>query len=226
MSFTFSLSGNSSILSSDFNPPIYLDDDSDYVIGLSNFETFNVIPNIDETNNKLQYGNTTLTIPTGAYEITDLNDYIQMNIQTPNEINIIPNRNTSTVRIDTNVDIDFTSDNSIGRLLGFHKRVLKANEINISDSPVQIIKVNAICIDCNIAVGSYSNGQPVHIIHQFFPTVASGYKIVETPQNILYFPVSVKTINTISVKVLDQDGKIVNFREEIITVRLHLKKLS
>lgn len=226
MSLTFSLTGNSSILTADFNPPIYLEGNSDYVIGLSNFETFNVIPNIDETNNIFAYGNITTTIPVGAYEINDLNNYLQKTIRQPAVINIIANRNTSTVKIETNVDIDFTSENSIGRLLGFEKRVLKANELNESDFPVQIIKVNALCIDCNIATGSYSNGSPVHIIHQFFPTVAPGYKIVESPLNILYFPVSVKTINSITVKIVDQDGNLVNFRKETITVRLHLKKSS
>jgi hypothetical protein len=110
MSLTLALSGNTSILSADYNPPIYLDDDAEYVVGLSDFETFNVIPNIDETNNKFTYGNTTLTIPVGAYEITDINNYLQEQISTAN-INIRANRNTSTVTIDTNVDIDFTMRN-------------------------------------------------------------------------------------------------------------------
>lgn len=224
MSLTFSLSGNSNVLNADFNPPIYLDDNSDYVIGLTNFETFNVIPNIDETNNKFTYDNVTLTIPTGAYEVDDINTYIQKAIQPSSKIKIIANRNTSTVSINTNVDIDFTSNTSIGQTLGFKKRILKANYLNESDFPVEILKVNALCIDCNIATGSYSNGEPVHIIHQFFPTVAAGYKIVESPQNILYFPVTVKTITNLTVKILDQDGNLVNFRGETITVRLHLKK--
>jgi hypothetical protein len=226
MSLTFILSGNSSVLSSDFNPPVYLDENSEYAIGLSNFETFNVIPNIDETNNLFTYGNTTLTIPVGAYEIDDINNYLQENIRPPSEIKIIANHNTSTVKINTNVDIDFTGDTSIGRLLGFNKRVVKANQLNESDFPVQIIKVNALCIDCNIAVGSYFNGQPVHIIHQFFPTVGPGYKIVESPQNIMYYPVTVKTITNLTLKILDQDGHLVNFREEVITVTLRLLKLS
>jgi hypothetical protein len=109
--------------------------------------------------------------------------------------------------------------------LGFKKRIIKANTLNESDFPVQIIKVNAICIDCNIAAGSYFNEKPVHIIHQFFPTVGPGYKIVESPLNILYFPVTVKTINNLTVKILDQDGNLINFREETISVRLNLRKL-
>lgn len=223
MSTTFSLSGNNSILTSDFNPPIYLDDGIDYEVGLSNFESFNVIPNIDESNNQFVYGNSSLTIPTGAYEIDDISNYIQKNL--PNiKISIIPNSNTSTVTIESNVSINFTPDNSIGRLLGFKNRILEENIMHISDFPVQIIKVNALYIDCSIASGSFSNGKPSHIIHQFFPTVAPGYKIVESPLNILYFPVNVKTINTLTVRILDQNGDLVNFRNETITLRLHLRK--
>ena len=92
-----------------------------------------------------------------------------------------------------------------------------------SDHVTDILKVNAICIDCSIVTGSFHNGKPVHIIHQFFPTVSPGYKIVESPLPILYFPVSVKTINNITVKVVDQDYNLINFRGETITVRLHLK---
>lgn len=225
MSLTFSFSGKSSELSADFNPPIYLDENSEYAIGLTNFETYNVIPNISEKNNKFTYGNKTIIFPVGAYEIDDINNYIQKNIERPTQIQIKANRSTSTVTVEANVDIDFTSDTSIGHLLGFKKRILKSNKLNESDFPVQIIKVNSICIDCNIASGSYTNGLPVHIIHQFFPSVAPGYKIVESPQNIIYFPVSVTTINNLTIKILDQDGNLVNFRQETITIRLHLKKL-
>lgn len=42
-----------SIQGADFNPSIHLGDDSEYVIGLSNFKTLNVILNIDETNSHM-----------------------------------------------------------------------------------------------------------------------------------------------------------------------------
>lgn len=225
MSLTFSLSGNSSTLTADFNPPIYLNDNEEYEIGLINFESFNVIPNIDETNNQFIFHNSSLTIPTGAYEIKDLVTYIKKNVPSSVRISIEPNRNNSTVSILSNVKIDFTPKNSIGSILGFKRRILNPDQLEKSDFPVQIIKINALCIDCNIANGSFSNGKPSHIIHEFFPTVPPGYKIVETPQNVLYFPVNVKTINSISVKVVDQNGEIVNFREETISLRLHLRRV-
>ncbi|KAJ8909979.1 hypothetical protein NQ315_003357 [Exocentrus adspersus] len=202
------------------------DENSDYVVGMCDFEAFNVIPNVDETCNQFTFENIVITIPVGTYEVKDINDYIQQNIPISPfiQIKIYANRNTQKIIIDTTVDIDFTTDKSIGGLLGFKKRILSANSVHESDLSVQLVKVNSLIIECNIAAGSYDNNHPVHTIHQFFPTDGFGYKIVETPRNIIYFPVTVETITNITVKVLDQDRRLVNFRGEAVTVLLHLKK--
>lgn len=228
MSTTFTISGNSSVLSADFNPPLYLDDGIEYYIGLADFESFMSIPNIENGKNKLYIGFQTITIPEGTYDIEDLSILIKDELKkvfkdSSVKFSLKPNPNTLKCNIFCSKPIDFTRNDSIGKMLGFKERLLLANETHVSDEVVNISKVNAICIDCNICVGSYNNGKPVHIIHQFFPTVPPGYKIVESPLPILYFPVSVKTINNITVKVVDQDGDLINFRNETITVRLHLK---
>ena len=102
---------------------------------------------------------------------------------------------------------------------------MRKNERHISEHPVDILKVNAIKVDCNLTTGSYNNGDLGHTIHEFFPAVGAGYKIIESPQNIIYLPI-IKTpeINRIIVSLVDQDGDLINFREEVITVRLHLKE--
>lgn len=231
MSFSFTLSGNSSIISYDFNPPIYLDENEDYEIGLVNFSSFNTIPNIDKSNNMFIWGKRNehgFEIPVGAYELDDITRIIkQKMIERENDaiIDIIPNINTSHITISSNKEISFKDPNSIGQVLGFETISLKANKVYTSKHTVKIIKVNSIGIDCSIASGSYLNGKPVHIIHQFFPTVPSGYKIVESPQNILFFPVSVKTVNNITVKIIDQVGNLINFQEEEITITLHIRKV-
>lgn len=230
MSFTLALSDKSSVLDRDLNPPIYLEDDVDYEIGLTNFDTYNTIPNIDNSNNKFVWGENdgyTAEIDEGCYELSDI---IKCIVDAVNELDegavilISLNVNTSKVTIKMNRKINLKGSDSIGSVLGFDKRELGADVKHMSDHTVKISKVNAISIDCNIAVGSYFNGKPVHIIHQFFPTVPVGYKIVETPPTILYFPVSVKTINNITIKVVDQEGNPINFQNEAITVRLHLRE--
>lgn len=230
MSLTFTLTGQSSLLTYNFNPPIYLDDDMEYEIGLANFDTFNSIPNIDKHNNILVWGENDenkVKIPDGSYELKDIITIILENIfEKDNEavITITPNEHTAKVNIRTNRRINFSVENSIGAILGFDRRILKANDNYISDHEVKILTINTICIDCNLVMGSYLNGQPVHIIHQFFPVVPAGYKIVESPLNIIYYPVTVKTISSITVKVIDQSGNLIDFRNEEITVRLHLRR--
>lgn len=225
MSFTIVLSGTSNILTANFNPPIYIDD-GDYVVGLINFETFNAIPNIDERNNQFSIEGLTITIPTGAYELADINKYIKERYQQAKDvtINISPNHNTLHTILESNRQVEFY-EGTIAKILGFKDRILPPGR-HISDYPAEIIKVNAISVDCSIAAGSYYNGKPAHIIHQFFPSVGPGFKIIEIPQNIIYFPVNVKILSHITIQICDQNGELINFSGETVTIRLHIRKIS
>lgn len=227
MSTIFTLSGNSSVLSADFNPPILLDDDHEYVMGLLSFESYNTIPNITKPKNVFQLtGRTPIVLPEGAYEINDINNYIRSQLNPDNKEFVELQGENSTMRttMKSSHDVDFTSDNSIGELLGFNKNIYKKNKWTTSENITNIMKINSILIHCNISLGSYKNGKPGHIIHQFFPTVPSGYKIVESPNPVIYLPISTKTINNITIKILDQDDEPISFSSETITVGLHLKK--
>lgn len=108
--------------------------------------------------------------------------------------------------------------------VGFKRKLTAADKWYESDSPVDIIKVNVVRIGCNIARGSYDNGVESHIIHEFYPTVEPGFKIVEQPNNVIYLPVNVKQLDNITLTITDQEGRLVNFRGETITARLHLKQ--
>lgn len=230
MSLTFTLSGRSSILSTQFYPPIDLEDGVDYSLGLINFEAYNSIPNIDATNNCLYYGDDdkVITIPEGSYEIEDINKYIKSYFikdhGNDGHISIVSNKNTLKVEIKSNKRINFKKAGSIGGLLGFTPRLLKPLVRHTSDFPVKIQKVNAICVECSLVSGSFMNDRSVHIIHEFFPSVSPGYKIIECPANVIYLPINKKHIDSLTLKIEDQDGDLVNFRGEVITIRLHLKK--
>lgn len=221
---TLTLSGTSSILQTDYFPPIELAPDKNYVLGLVELLTFNSIPNIDIYNNKFYLEDEVFTIPTGSYEIEDIEKYLQ-SILKPKDIfiSIKPNNNTLRCEIKCSKTIDFTPLISIGRLLGFKQRILKENILHRSDLPVTILKVNALRVECNITSGAYINNHKVHTIHEFFPAVPPGYKIIEVPSQVIYLPVSVKTIDHLEIRIVDQDGNLVNFRGEIITIRLHIK---
>lgn len=225
---TFTLTGNSSILQAYYHPPIDLSNEAgSFVLGLINFEAYNAIPNIDKNCNKFYIGSKIITIPTGSYELADINSYIQNKLKTldTNAVcNISSNNNTLKCIIESNRDVDFRSEDSIAPLLGFDKSLLKANKVHESQIPVNILKTNTIRIECNICTGAYNNNNLVHTLHEFFPSVPPGYKIIETPQNVIYMPINTRLIDTIILKMVDQDGNLINFREEVVTVRLHLRR--
>jgi hypothetical protein len=236
MSYYFFFSDQeTSELSEDFNPPIILENDGFYEIGLTNFSVNNAIPNVDEKNNKFHYGDKdeVIEIPVGSYEIADINKYLKtiLTNKTSKEekdkiyLHLQANFNTLKCEIKCNKTIDFSKPNSIGQLLGFERRQLARNKLHMSDFPVDIMRVNMIRIECNIATNSYRNGQPVHIIHSFYPTDPPGYKIVESPRNVIYLPINTHIIHNISLKIIDQNGFPVNFRKEVVTVTLHLRKV-
>lgn len=272
-SITLTLSGNSSNLRAEYFPAIDLSGGS-YVCGLIDFQTFNSIPNVDETNNMFYYGNEKeiktvnhnietneiiknvhpddtasgkngiknkktpsikklqpmnfFRIPVGSYEVKDLEAYIKKQLELQKvEFALAANKNTLQCEILCSQPIDFSKPNTIGPLLGFKaKHVLKRNKTHISRHPASILKLNVIRVECNIIKGAFLNNKPVHTIHEFSPKVPPGYKIIETPQNVIYFPVTVKSIHDLNLSIVDQDNKLINFRGETITIRLHLKKVQ
>lgn len=126
MSLTLALDGTESTLSANYFPPIELDENSEYRIGLLSFETYNSIPNIDITNNKFHFDNgKTIEIPVGAYEIKDIAQYLRMELQRISTkekqyfADITTNNNTMQTSIKATFDIDFSKPDSIGKLLGF-----------------------------------------------------------------------------------------------------------
>lgn len=208
-------------------PPIELGNGDDWEIGLVNLCTYNSIPNVEKGENDLFiFDGEEIVIPEGSYEISDIERYIKSKIKKKigQGVSIIANNNTLKCEIKTTGEIDFTKPNSIGRMLGFGKVKLTPGEKHISQDPITIIRVNSVRVDCNIARGSYTNGVEGHTIHEFFPSVAPGFKIVESPPTIIYTPVNTNCIQNITIKLVDQDGRIINFREETITIRLHLRR--
>ena len=218
--FTLTLTGKSSVLETDYFPPIQLSSKKNYSLALISFLSFNSLPNIDCDNNTISFlnGDEKIKIPTGSYEIDDLAAYLKGYY-----IKITYNKNTLRSYIKCDKDINFKKSKSPARLLGFAPKVLKANETHESDYPINILKVNTLRIECNITTGAYVNQQKVHTIYNFFPAVPPGYKIIEVPANPIYLPITVKTIDHLQLKIVDQNGKLVNFRDETITITLHVK---
>lgn len=230
-SLTFVLSGKSSELVCSFNPTIYLD--GEYEMCMINLQSYNSIANVTSYNNVFRYKNgeeewKEIIIPEGAYDVDDLQSYIEEELKKKEGDDIVfylkGNTNTMRVTMETNVDVDFGAKYSIGTLCGFDKVVVYRGKRVASNRVVDINEVNAIDILCNIVDGSFINGSPSHILYHFYPNVPPGFKIIEVPEQKIYMPVNTNVLSSISIRLVDQDGRPVNFRGEEVTIYLRLRR--
>lgn len=222
MSLTLTITGNDSNLQSEFNPPLILN--NDYECGLVYFSTFNSIPNIDDTNNIFAYGKgKQIKIPCGTYDLQDLYDYLKSELADA-QLEIKWNNNTLKCLLFCSETVNFDIKNSVASFLGFAKTPLKPNKWHESVNPINITPTPVIRIACDLVQGSYMNGLPTHIIHEFVLNIPPSHQLIEVPKNRIYFPITKKHISSLSIKILDLKGVPINFRQESIYLCLHLRK--
>lgn len=222
MSQTFTLTGVGNFVSVDYFPAIELNPKYSYVLGLVGFYGCNSIRNIYKGNDKFYYDDKVISIPTGAYEINELNDFLKSSLG--GRINLCANNNTLKCEIISTHEINFNKSDSIGRMLGFSRKKLKPDVKYTSDLDVQIIKATSIHVECNITSGAYRNNNLAHTIFEFDLSVEPGYRLTKEPMNIIYLPVITNTIHNITLKLVDQNGEAVDFGAEPFTIRLELKQ--
>ena len=220
-SFQIIISNDKTNFNTRFNPKLELDKDKVYEIALVNLETYYSFPNIDETNNVFVYspdnGNSwvKIKIPEGSYEIDDINNTIKHemekrehydSINEDHYINISANSNTlkSVLIIESGYQVDFNHPNNLSKVLGF-TGAKYTEGFHESENVVNILRINSILVNIDIISGSYVNGTTKNTIYSFFPKVSPGYKIIETPVNLVYLPIIFDTIDSLNITITDQD---------------------
>ena len=237
-SFQIIVSDSESRFKTRFNPTLELDRDKEYEIALVNLETYYSFPNIDDTNNVFVHshdnGNSwvKIKIPEGSYEIDDINNTIQHEMEKRghhNPINedyysnIPANSNTlkSVFILEKDYQVDFNHQNSITKVLGFTSAKYTEG-FHQSENVVNILSINSMLVNIDINSGSYINGTTKHTIYSFFPKVIPGYKIIESPVNLFYLAITLDTIDSLEVSITDQDDHLLNLRNKKLTVRFHI----
>jgi hypothetical protein len=204
--YTITLTGNSSELSCDFFPPIEVGKNAK--IGLLGFQTNNSIPNINDKCNKigfvykdhLNYAvSDEYIIPTGSYELHEIETVIKRILLIDQTFELRADNNTLKCEMISNKSIDLSMPNSIGELLGFKNQIYEANIKHKSDTLVNITRTNCIYIDSNLVMGSFVNGKQSHTIHEFYPNVPPGYKIIEVPTHLVFYPLNTTSITRASI---------------------------
>ena len=239
-SFQVIVSGDKSNFKTLFNPKIELDSKKVYEIALVNLETYYSFPNIDDSNNTFVYSHdqgqtwTKIKIPIGSYEIDDINNYLRFEMErvghydeVNNEplINIAANSNTlkCILIIGQGYQLDFNQANNISKVLGFTGQ--KYGEgFHESEKPVNILSINSILVNIDIIGGSYVNGKTKNTIYSFFPDVSPGFKIIESPVNLVYLRILPYTIQNLNLSITDQDENLLNLRGEKLTARFHIRE--
>ena len=222
-----------------FNPKLQLDRDKEYEIAPVNLETYYSFPNIDETNVFVYSADNSnswvkIKIPEGTYEIDDINNTIQHEMEKRghydpiNEdyyINVSANSNTlkSVLILEKDYQVDFNHQNSIAKVLRF-TGTKYTEEFHESENVVNILSINSILVNIDIISGSYVNGTTKNTIYSFFPKVSPGYMIIETPVNLVYLPIMLDTIDSLEVSITDQDDHLLNLRNEKFIIGFQIRE--
>jgi hypothetical protein len=86
------------------------------------------------------------------------------------------------------------------------------------------MKINCIKVECNLITGSFCDGAPSQIIHELYPTVPAGYKIVEVPRHPVFYGLNTTSITKVNIVLKDQNDCLINLRGEPITIRLQITR--
>ena len=168
-------------------------------ITLIELDMYNSIPNIDRKTNSISYEYPNMneisstyestrsinTIPTGPYDISTINNYIQEQLKENGNdfFSITVNLITFKCVININVSnflIDLSINKFIGPLFGFVNVIFTKQGSHENSSIVNVLPVNSILVPCSLIKKSYLNEHRKGIFYSFFPNVSPAHKVLKT----------------------------------------------
>ena len=117
-------------------------------------------------------------------------------------------------------------DDSIGNLLVFNETSLY-KEYNLSPSPVDILSLDNIFLECDIAKGMIYEQKRSGINHKWTMTVNPSYKYVESfAGGITWYMMETKdVISSTSFKIKNENNELLSFNGPSISFILSVKEL-
>ena len=236
------VTGRGSDISCDFYEPIDIPiEDFDARLGVKNFSMFNNIPNIETgRNNKLKIKvpgvkeYQVFSLPTGAYELFIIGEQITewIELTYPNLENVREkfklSGNDATSKAEfifkDDYGVDFDVDCSMNELMGFHKKTkIEGKGRYPGETIVDITRVLQLIFNCNVTSSNYINGREMPFLYNCTIDVPVGYRLTRELMDIAYKKLTTSQISHIRVWIVDQDGALVNLRNDELTVTLVLK---
>ena len=236
------VSGSSSRLYTRYEPSMeFLSSNAGYEIALYRLETYYSFPNIVSSNNSIRISIDNgkswldLKIPIGAYDIKGINEALQRLLPSKSNdgkgdetyVVLSGNKNTLKCVLDIRKDstiVDFTAKNSIRSVLGFQAKKYKGVKRYESENNVNILSVNSILVHCDVINPVRVNGVFASVIYNFFPHVSPGEKIVSQPKHLIYVPLTMSVISSMTAWVTDQNYNLLDLRGEELRITFHIRK--
>ena len=223
--------------------PIILDKDYEYSIGLTSISCYNTIQNINQTrnNNAFQYSDGTTTydilLPNGSYEVEDIQAFLydhihktfpDLNIKDELPIEFIANHVLNKVQIAIySVGWSLTLSTNFGKILGFDETQLEITETTTANSKAKMnLGITSFYVTCNLISSSVNNSSTSsNVLSDFMLSVAKSSLNVHKPDLLLPFPLSVvEYIDNIVIRIVDQDGNLIDFNNEPVVATLYLQR--
>lgn len=232
MSFTFTLSSTTNPLHTYFFPPVELKGESE--IALLSIEAPYAPLYINSTNNIIvAEGLIKILIPHGSYTFEELGKYLNAEMKkhpktlTDDHKKILKNEMFSLeydtkkkrVAVITCWEIKCQDPlNTFFKYLGFNT-CIQPHKKNISDE----LFLNKYKINCIGVTGSYFNNSSSSCIYELYPE--DKYNVMHQANPIIYYTISDKsTLNDLVIDIRDRYNNLVDFQDQIITLKLHLRQ--
>ena len=122
--------------------------------------------------------------------------------------------------------ITFVPDDSKRDLLGFNKTTL-FEEFNLLLNPVDILSIDNIFLECDIAQGMNFRSKRSAIIHSFTMDVDPGYKYIEKIRGgVQWYIMETKdVISSVCFKLKNKNNKLLAIDGPSITFQLSIKEI-
>ncbi len=185
---------------------------SNYEMALVHLTTYNSLCNVPDTtisfrsNSAMSPGVGRIYIPSGAYNISDINNIIKTHFAPANPgFTLEADPTTLRCRINLVSVDDVILGEVLYKVLGFSKQ--KQNRSGLSDNivnidPIKNIIITADCVEPNMIT---SKSDLIHGIYCFYPDVASGKRYTERPHHPVFFPITKHTLTSITITLLNSE---------------------
>lgn len=188
----------------------------------------------EKNNYKLYYNDGdadhVIDIPDGAWDIQGINDYIQEQVGN-DSIALVPDAYRMRVRLDlkNGYSLDFTDDASPRHILGFESEVYTGDGSHYAPNPPDITNGNdSFYILCDLVDDSYARlgATRQNVLYGFSFSVASGSAQSILPNEHVGLPIAVSYVNSINIKIVNENGLVVDLNDEKVIVNLKISQVK